>query len=334
MKDVICIISFGNREHAAKLDTLLNLNGLSVETAVIKKCVHLSDISEYFISSSNDVTGVEKGYLKDGRVDQAAILSVQRNSMEKIEQKFSDFPAFFIEDDPCPENFYLRKILFRKRIPFFSFSDISNDGKLTLLKGSFDIGFNHNNMEEIDVADTFFKVPSFPEFNGHIAIEPPPDTIPLRYLLHFRSPQFLVRNVIKTMNAYHQSKRHPQILIQTPVRPYNSYSTSMRAFQIEKFLGKRAGTFKDTSELPAGTTVITWSTRRFLSLLSGGFRPLPATKCIASSIYPARKKNPAELIMFNPDHEDLKRLIGFINFSGVENIPEMMYKLKRCLNKR
>jgi len=331
MKDVVCIISFGNKEPALKIESVLKQSGFSPEISVIKKCVHLSDISEYFISSSNDISSLEKGYLKDGRIDQAAIISIQKNAIDKILTKFSGCRIFFIEDDPCPESFYLKKILFKNSVSFFSFGSILEKDHIAVVRNSLDLGFHHNTFQNFSVSGDFSETADVPDFNGYIAVEPPPDTIPLRYLLHFRSPQFLVRNVIKVFNGFHQSEKHPEVLLLNPVRPYNSYSTSMRAFQIEKFFGKRASRFNDYGELSPGTTVLTWSTKRYFALLNAGLRPVPMTKCLVSSIYPARKKNIAELILFKPADGNLNRLISFVSGLGVENIPEMMYKLKQCL---
>lgn len=333
MKDAVCIISFGNGSKTPIIEQALRQAGFTPEIAVIKKCAHLSDISEYFIPSTEIVKGVEKGYLKDGRIDQAAILSVQKSSINKVLTKFSKCRIFFIEDDPCPESFYIKKLFFKEKISFFSFGNISDKEHITVLKKSLDIGFHHNTFQNFVFKEKIENSINIPCFNGLIAIEPPPDTIPLRYLLHFRSSQLIVRNVIKTMNGFYKFGKHPKILILNPVRPYNSYTTSSRALQIGKFFGERASHFNDHSELSPGTTVLTWSTKRYFFLLNAGLRPVPMTKCLVSSIYNARKKNIEELIMFKPADDDLNKLAHFLNTSGVENISEMMYKLMRSLKK-
>lgn len=327
MKRSASIISFGNRESQTVIESVFSRLEVETETILIKKCIHMSDISDYFISSAGALSPLEKGFLKDGKKDQAAILAIQKNSIDKIGSMPHKGTLFLLEDDFSPESFYIKKIFFRNRVPFLSFGNILPDGELSVVPGSLDIGFNITVLK--DLTSTGHSVmPQYPVFNGNIAVEAPPDTIPLRYLLHFRSSQFLVRNIIAALQKFYGNERHPAVSVQDPVRPYNSYSASTRAFQIKNLLGKRGGHFENISDLPAGTTVLTWSTKRFFALLKAGMRPVPLTKCIASSIFPLRKRTPDELIFFDPKKYDVDRIYHYIKNSGVENLSEMVYKFK------
>ncbi len=327
MKRSACIISLGNRESQTVIESVIRRFGIETETVLLKKCIHLADISDYFISSSEELSPIEKGFLKDGKKDQAAILAIQKNSIDKIEPLLRKETLFFIEDDFSPESFYIKKIFFRNRVPFFSFGNILPDGELSVVPGSLDIGFNITVLK--DLTSTGHSVmPQYPVFNGNIAVEAPPDTIPLRYLLHFRSSHFLVRNIIAALQKFYGNERHPSVFVQDPVRPYNSYSASARAFQIKNLLGKRGSSFENLSDLPAGTTVLTWSTKRFFSLLKAGMRPVPLTKCLVSSIFSSRKTTTKELIFFDPAQNDIDLIYHYTKNTGVENLAEIVYKLR------
>ncbi len=327
MKRSAYIISLGNRESQTVIESVFSRLEVETETMFIKKCIHMADISDYFISSTGELSPLEKGFLKDGKKDQAAILAIQKNSIDKLGSMPHKETFFLLEDDFSPESFYIKKIFFRNRVPFFSFGNILPDGEISIVPGSLDIGFN------ITLLKNYTCQPSsvmsqYPVFNGNIAIEAPPDTIPLRYLLHFRSSHFLVRNIITALQKFYGNERHPSVFVQDPVRPYNSYSASTRAFQIKNLLGKRGRSFENLSDLPAGTTVLTWSTKRFFSLLKAGMRPVPLTKCLASSIFSSRRTTPEELIAFHPKQYDIDRIYHYIKNTGVENLAEMVYKFK------
>jgi hypothetical protein len=327
MKRSACIISFGNRESQTVIESAFSRLEIKTETVLIKKCIHMADISDYFISSTGELSPLEKGFLKDGKKDQSAILAIQKNSIDKIGNLLQKETLFFIEDDFSPESFYIKKIFFRNRVPFFSFGSILPDGDISIVPGSLDIGFNITLLKNYRCQPSSV-MPQYPVFNGNIAIEAPPDTIPLRYLLHFRSSPFLVRNIIAALNKFYGNERHPAVSVQDPVRPYNSYSASTRAFQIKNLLGKRGCGFENLSDLPAGTTVLTWSTKRFFALLKAGMRPVPLTKCLVSSIFSSRKTTPEELIFSDPAQHDVNRIYCFVKETGVENLAEMVYKLK------
>ncbi|MGI6395534.1 MAG: hypothetical protein ACOX2F_12555 [bacterium] len=309
MKRSAHIVSFCNREAQALVKKLLDKSGLKVDATTLKKCSQVTDISEHFISSTN-LSSLEKSYLRDEKKDQAAIVAIQKNELDKAISLNKGDTLFFIEEDYSPESFYLKKLLFKNKVPFFSFGNILNKEHITIAKGHLDIGFNHTFLKN-NLSDFHFKMPLFPAFNGKIAIEAPPDSIPVRYLYHFKSPFFLVNNLIRAEEKFFGKKKHPPIFVQNPLRPYNSYTISTRGFQIKKTLGKRGAEFENISELSLGTTVLTWSTKRWFALHQAGMRPIPLTKTLATSIFPLKKSSFTELISFNPTQKEIEKLYNF-----------------------
>lgn len=326
MKGLVSIISFSNREGISTVESALTEYGFETDVTILNKCNQLSDISEYFISSYKELSTFQKSYIKDGNINQAAVLSIQSGYIEKAVTRNEKAAAFFIFDDISPESFYLKKLLTIKKRLFFCFGTLNETFGTSVMKGTLDIGFNTDMIKNRVCTEPFIKTPLPLPFNGKIAIEPPLDTIPLRYLYRFRSVEYLVREIIKTMNAFYGSKKHPPIQILAPVRPYSSYSVSTRGNIIEMLLGKRGMKFAELAELEKGTTVLTWSTRRYFNLLKSGMRPVPMTKSLALSTIHGNIKSIKDLIFFKPEHHDIVQLFSFVKSTGVENIPELMYK--------
>ncbi len=294
------IIYFSGKADAEKIGARLAASGIRPKLFPIKKCPITDDISDYFVFDKNQADPLEKAYLRDGKTDPASILSIQKIILDRILAGSDENTLFFIEESFVPECFYIRKALFRSGSTFFSFGRLAPKFGLTVVRGALDIGFHEASFLDVCGPALDYQLSSntldLPEFNGTIAIDAPPDSVPARYLRFFRSPLLLTRSLIRFYNSYLPGRKHPEILVYSPEKAADCYTSSERAAQFTRLLGKRGKTFSDFSELPSGTTVLTWSSKRFFSLLKNGFRPVPATKSLAVKMFDPKIKSIGTLL--------------------------------------
>ena len=89
---------------------------------------------------------------------------------------------------------------------------------------------------------------------------------------------------------------------------------------IHEFFKGRAVFCNDISELEPGTTVITWSTARFFTLLKQGFRPVPGTRCLALWAYRNKKRTIADMILENPLNDRFVTIGNYIRSISIEKV--------------
>lgn len=317
------IIYFSAKADAEKIAEKLAGSGIKAKLFPVKKCLITEDISEYFVFDRTQADPLEKAYLRDGKTDPAALLSIQKMILDRILSEADENTVFFVEESFVPECFYIRKALFRNRRRFFSFGRLAPEYGLSVVRGALDLGFHEASF--LDFAESekpafpAAKIPQFPEFNRIIAIDTPPDSIPARYLRFFRSPLQLTKTLIRFYNSYLPDERHAKILVYSPKKAADCYTNSERTAQFVRLLGARGKTFSDFSELPFGTTVLTWSTKRFFSLLKNGFRPIPMTKTLSAKLFDPKIKSPAELITAAPDKESFIKIKDFLHNCELRN---------------
>ena len=317
------IIYFSGKTDAEKISEKLTSSGIKTKLFPVKKCIITEDISEYFVFDRTQADPLEKAYLRDGKTDPAALLSIQKIILDRILAEADENTVFFVEESFVPECFYIRKALFRNRRTFYSFGRIAPESGLSVVRGALDLGFHEASF--LDFAGTekpafpAAKIPQFPEFNGIVAIDAPPDSIPARYLRFFRSPLQLTKGLIRFYNSYLQEERHGKILVYSPEKEADCYTISERTAQFIRLLGARGKTFSDFSELPFGAAVLTWSTKRFFSLLKNGFRPIPMTKSLSAKLFDPKTKSPAELITSAPDKEAFLKIKDFLHNCELRN---------------
>ncbi|MBP5406901.1 hypothetical protein J6Z19_07110 [bacterium] len=184
-----------------------------------------------------------------------------------------------------------------------------------------DIGFHEASFLCFPNQENLFqtKMPPFPDFNGRIAIDAPPDSVPARYLRFFRSPLLMTRGLIRFFTEYQPEKRHEKIFVFTSEKACDTYASSERTLQFLKLLGKRGKSFSDFSELQPETTVLTWSTKRFFSLWKNGLRPIPATKSLAAQMFKQKIRSIGELVTLPPDTEKFQKVKIFLQNSELGN---------------
>ncbi len=317
------IIYFSSRADAGEISAKLAASGIESKLFPIKKCLITEDISDYFVFDRSQADPLEKAYIRDGKTNAAALISIQKIILDRILSEAGGSTLFFIEESFVPECFYIRKVLFRKGIPFFSFGRISPESGISVVHGALDLGFHEASFLDADGEATDCqsspKTLHFPEFNGIIAIDAPPDPVPARYLRFFRSPLLLTRSLIRFYNSYLPGRRHEKILVYSPEKTEDCYTSSERTAQFVRLLGKRGKTFRDFSELSPGTTVITWSTKRFFSLLKNGFRPVPATKSLAAKMFDPKIKSIGKLLASAPEMSEFLAVKEFLNNCKLKN---------------
>ena len=317
------IIYFSKKSDAEKIAEKLKSSGIDPQLFQIKKCVITDDISDYFVFDKTQADPLEKAYLRDGKTDPAALLSIQKIILDRILDEADENTVFFIEESFVPESFYLRKALFRSRRIFFSFGRLAPEYGLSVVRGALDIGFHEASFSDVSepVTDCEFEYRALdlPDFNGIIAIDAPPDSIPARYLRFFRSPLQLIRSLIRFYDSRQTGKRHDKILVYSPKKEPDCYTASERTAQFIRLLGARGKTFSDFSELPSGTTVLTWSTKRFFPLLKNGFRPVPMTRCLSARLFNRKTKSPAVLFIAAPDMLQLLETENFLRRCELRN---------------
>lgn len=316
------IIYFSKKSDAEKIAEKLKSSGIDPQLFQIKKCVITDDISDYFVFDKTQASSLEKNYARDGKLKQSALISIQKIILERLLERTDAGGLFFLEENFSPESFYLKKTLFRCGSDFFSFGRITSDSGIIVVKGALDLGFHEASFlysKNRNEAASRPKMPVFPEFNGKIAIDAPPDSVPARYLRFFRSPLLMTRGLIRFFNESELGKRHEKIYIYSPEATSDTYTSSERTAQFLKLLGKRGRSFSDFSELPRGTTVLTWSAKRFFSLLKNGFRPVPATKSLAAQMFSSKIRSIGKLITSSPDNEKTTKVMDFLQMSELEN---------------
>lgn len=314
------IIYFSKKADAEKIGEKLVSSGIATQFFPIKKCVITEDISDYFIFDKTQASSLEKNYARDGKLKQSALISIQKIVLERLLEK-TDNTLFFLEENFSPESFYIKKTFFRCGINFFSFGRIAPEFGITIVRGALDIGFHEASFLCFPNQENLFqtKMPPFPDFNGRIAIDAPPDSVPARYLRFFRSPLLMTRGLIRFFTEYQPEKRHEKIFVFTSEKACDTYASSERTLQFLKLLGKRGKSFSDFSELQPETTVLTWSTKRFFSLWKNGLRPIPATKSLAAQMFKQKIRSIGELVTLPPDTEKFQKVKIFLQNSELGN---------------
>ncbi len=257
--------------------------------------ISIPDNLEDFEPETECLDTIEKNYLKDNNISAAAIIRMQKEQLKNIISQIQKSSAVYICEEHIPEYFFLKKFLFKKLFNFHSFGKIINNELISVNAGAIDIGIKLDTSlktmeEKISCTETVF-----PEFNGLIAIDPPPDALPYSHLGYFRAPLNFARNLISFLDTQYKNERHPVVRIVVP-QEHDPYKHSKRAFEIAKILGKRCEKVESFSDLKRNTSVITWSTQQFFKLLNSGLRPIPTTKCGASFLF-RKSENIGELII-------------------------------------
>lgn len=213
----------------------------------------------------------------------------------------------FIENLHDDLTYKIRKQFFRGNIPFFSFGSFDNE-EIICCKGSLDIGADWDMLKGTENFPDRTGIPYPCGFNGLLAIETPPDTIPHKYLFHFKYPANIAATYISIMDK--KNEKHGPVKI----------IPSCGSLDLGKFFGHRAADCTDISELAAGTTVLTWSTERFFALLKLGLRPVPVSRCLALWAYGQRKRDLAEMIVKGPVDGRMDVISKFISSSSISKI--------------
>lgn len=250
----------------------------------------------------------------------SSIVNVGDDEHEKMIGKIGKH-ILIIEDNYLESFFNLRKMLFVNNVEFLSFGRLRSDS-LNIACGNLDIGFNKDQIVQ-SIPHTF-EIPQIPEPSYRIAIDMPPETVPYRYLKYFRSVFLMSRGLTSFLAT--SDKRHPPVTICAPARPYNGKNKNSSIADIHNFLGKRSQVISDISTIEKGTTVLTWSTKRFFLLLSMGFRPVPVTKCLASSALYFRRDKLRDMITKKYD-DDIVQLFQALESTKLENMTKFIYKL-------
>lgn len=314
------IIYFSSKTDAEKISLRLAAQGVGAKLFPIKKCIITEDISDYFVFDKTQADPLEKAYLRDEKTNPASILSIQKIILDRILSEADENTLFFVEESFIPECFYIRKALFRKGLAFFSFGRLSPESGLSVVRGALDLGFHEASFLDFPESEkATAKTPVFPEFNGTLALDAPPDSVPTRHLRFFRSPLSLTAGLIRFYNSLLNGKKHGKIFVYSSDKAADCYTSSERTAQLAKLLGARGKIFSDFSELPAGTTVLTWSTKRFFQLLKNGFRPLPATKSLAAKMFDPKIKSVGKLITSSPDAIEFAKVKGFLHNCELKN---------------
>ena len=317
------IIYFSGKADAGKIAEKLKLFGIRTKLFPVKKCIITEDISDYFVFDKTQADPLEKAYLRDGKTDPAALLSIQKIILDRIMAEADGDTLFFVEESFGPENFYIRKALFRSRRIFYSFGRLAPEYGLSVVRGALDLGFDEASFLGVSEPMKLYESTSLtlplPDFNGIIAIDAPPDSVPSRYLRFFRSPLQLTKTLIRFYNSRLPGERHEKILVYSPKKEPDCYTSSERTAQLIRLLGARGETFSDFSDLTAGTAVLTWSTKRFFSLLKNDLRAIPMTKTLASKMFVSGTKSPAALFTEAPDMLSFLTIGDFLHNCELKN---------------
>ncbi len=319
MNNTINIVYFTDKAAAGKVASALKKRGLKPKLRQVRRCKRPDDILDYFLFEKPALGTLEKGYLRDDKKEQLVLLSLQKSFLDEIYSKVEDSDQVYIECDASAEYFYLKKLFFKSGKPFFSFGHLNETDSIFVVKGALDIGFHEASFFECDALFKENPEPAelnYPEFNGILALDVPPDAIPFKYVGLFRSPLQLTRNIIRFYSSLTDGERHEKVMIYNPpVQDF--YTLHKRAFDFGRFLGERGRNIDDFSEVPAGTTVLTWSSQRFFSHLSHGLRPIVLTKSLLSPLWVQKNRTLAEIINSGIDLTLYSKLVTFIKLSEV-----------------
>ncbi|HNW83029.1 MAG TPA: hypothetical protein PKG52_09080 [bacterium] len=216
---------------------------------------------------------------------------------------------YFIENDYSSSNFYLKKLFFRKNIPFHSFGFLDDSDNIVYSEGSLDIGSDLDKLNRHHTGMITEKSTA-KNFNGLLAIDPPPETIPTKYLFHFRYPLNIVKAYVSIMDKTDRINRHMQVKI----------LSGPGTVDVSEFFKKRAVKCSDLKELEPGTTVITWSTARFFTLLNLGFRPVAGTRCLALWAYRNKERRISDMILEDPHNDRIETIRNYICSQSIEKV--------------
>jgi len=275
----------------------------------------------YIISQSDrtrDHKEVKRVLEKNGL--SSSIVNVGDDEHEKMISKIGHHVLLL--EDSCQAPFFdLKKLLFTNRVDFLSFGRLDTE-HINIAKGNLDIGFNKDLInKDLPFSSKNLDIP-YPTYN--LAIDMPPETIPHEYLKFYRSLYILSRNITRVFSTL--DKRHKPVTICAPARPYNGSENSSFITEIKGFLGKRARLISDISKIEKGSTVLTWSSKRFFLLLSMGYRPVPLTKCLASSVLYSRKENLKNMVLKSYKNST-PDLLQALESTKLENNLGLIYKI-------
>jgi hypothetical protein len=312
MKDAYIVASDAGIGHAEKVAKIIS--GTKNRTTIFK-FNRISGFPNDYKAENDPDNILEKYYLKDENLNAASIVNIQKKELDQIISRISQKGSVFLLEEYIPETFYLKKALFRKRANFFSFGKIIKETELSFNSLSLDIGAKLDFLrKKIDRNSDKSS-----EFNGHLAIEAPPDSLPYSHLGYFRSPDILTKALISFFHRYYENRNHPPVQLIFPETAMSPYENSGRGKEIKKLLGKRCVHLAGFNEVKKGTTVLTWSTKRYFELLSDGFRPLPATRCGAAFLY-KRSEKLEKLIQIDPPESLVSDLFNFYKECSIETI--------------
>ena len=249
----------------------------------------------------------------------SSIVNVEDQKNEKIISKLGR-DLLFVKDDHSNSFYKLKKALFRHNIPFFSFDSLSSEN-INAACGNLDIGFNKDSFRNHIPAN---NIPEIPKFSTDISIDVPPESIPPRYLGYFKSSYLLSGNLISFLSS--SGTRHKKINIIAPARPYEDNGKNRKILEMTHHLGQRSQIVSDLSCIPEGSTVLTWSTKRFLIMLSMGLRPVPLTRCLASSILFPGKTSFSDMMSYS-SKQKFTELFHTLESLKLENNLNSIYKL-------
>lgn len=319
MDKTVNIVYFTDKPAAGKVAAALKKRGSKPKLHHVKRCKRPDDILDYFLFEKPALGTLEKGYLRDDKKEQLVLLSLQKSFLDEIYSTVAGSGQIYVEYDASAEYFYLKKLFSKFGKSFFSFGHLNETDSIFVVRGALDIGFHEASFfgcaglfkEDHELAGL-----DYPEFNGLLALDVPPDAIPFKYVGLFRSPLQLTRNIIRFYNAWNDGAHHEKVMIYNPPKQ-DFYTLHKRAEEFSGFLGERGRNIEDFCEVPAGTTVLTWSSERFFSHLSHGLRPVVVTKSLLSPLWIRKKRTLAEIINSEIDLTLYSKLVTFIKLSEV-----------------
>lgn len=249
----------------------------------------------------------------------SSIINIDNSQHEKLLRKCGKDILIFQDSNSC--SFYaLKKMLFRNKTDFFTFGRMTPE-TLSFTQGNFDIGFNKDSIRK--VTETHIA-PQFPELSYNVAIDVPPEAVPYKYLGYFRSTYLLTNSLISFLSKFETP--HKKIKIIAPTRPYDLGITNAKILEISSFMGERAEIISDLSCIEKGSTILTWSTKRYLLFLSMGFRPVILTKCLASSALFTKNCSLSQMFTTCPESK-IPELYQTLESIKLENGLRIIYKL-------
>ncbi len=283
-RDVYIISSDAFAKESSEITEYFNKKEIKTKCLSYKRMTKPPEITPE-LENSNIVKDIlEKNYEKDNNMLSAGIVRSQKPQLNKILSSIPEKSVIYLCEEYIPEYFYLKKHFFRNSLNFFAFGKVIEGQPASVNRFALDIGIKIDNFKSYDQQNNSFGN-IFSSFNGHIAIDPPPDAIPYSHLGYFRSPKNFVRALISFLDSYYKNKRHPLIKILCCSKDNEFYNSSQRAEEFAGFLGKRCEKIESVKHLEKNCAVITWSTTEFFRFLNSGFKAVPATRCAASFIF-------------------------------------------------